>query len=235
MRLKQLETSGRLAVSLFAITVLGALFAALLLIQHSTASKGLLDVDAVKRKYTGTLLVSSMWGSMYKHVTEDESIAIVERWIDSGMSREGYEAEVKAVMEEDCTNCHSTGSTMTEAVPDMPLTGYDEVMVFTTRGLPEGKLLRSLHTHLFGIGVALLALSLLLAMTDLRPAWKALLTLSGFLGLWVDTGGWALGRLGDGPEWLIVIGGAMTSGSLAAMAVLVLLDCWMRIPLLSRH
>lgn len=234
MRLKQLETSGRVAVSLFAITILSALLAALSLMQHSTASKGLVDVQAVKDKYAGVLIISAMRGSMYKHVTEDESIAKVERWIAEDMSEEAYESEVKSVMEEDCVNCHSRTSEMTDAIPGMPLTSYEDVVTYTMRGLPTGKLLKALHTHLFAIGTVLLALSLLLASTDLHGVWKVLLTLTGFVGLWLDTGGWVLGRISESAAWLTIGGGALTSGSIAAMALLVLLDCWIKVPLLSR-
>ncbi len=235
MRLKQLAVGARLAASLYALTVLAALLSALLLMQYSTGSQSLVDVGAVKQKYTGSLLVSAMWGSMYKHVTEDESIAKVERWIAAGRTQEGYEAEVRAVMEEDCTNCHSRTSTMTDAAPGMPLTSYEDVLALSTRGLPDGKLLGSLHTHLFAIGTVLLALSLLMSCSDLQRVWSVLLIAVGFAGLWLDTGGWVLGRSSESAVWLIIAGGAMTSGALAAMAVVVVLDCWIRIPLFSRH
>jgi len=84
------------------------------------------------------------------------------------------------------------------------------------------------------IGIVMLALTLLMAFTDLRRGWTVLLSLSAFVGLWLDTSGWILGRISESAVWLTIGGGAMTSGSLAAMALLVLLDCWMPIPLLSR-
>lgn len=224
----------RLAASLYALTVLAALLAALLLMQQSTGSEGWVDVEAVKQKYSGSLVVSAMWGSMYKYVTEDESIGKVERWITAGRTQEGYEAEVQAVMEEDCTNCHSRTSTMTDAVPGMPLTSYEDVLALSTRGLPDGKLLGSLHTHLFAIGTVMLALSVLLSISDLKRVWIVLLIIVGFTGLWLDTGGWVLGRSSEVAVWLIIAGGAMASGALAAMSLAVVFDCWIRVPLLSR-
>ena len=234
MRLKQISVGGRLAVSFFAITILLALSAALLLMQYSTASKALVDVQAIKDKYAGVLIISSMRGSMFKYVTEDESIEKVERWIAGGKTREVYESDVKAVMEEDCVKCHSTTSEMTDAVPNMPLTTYEEVLTYTSRGLPTGKLLRTLHTHMFAIGTVLLVLSLLLAISDVKNFWKVLLIVTGFVGLWLDTGGWVFGQLSESAAWLTVAGGALTSASIAAMALLVLLDCWVKVPLLGR-
>lgn len=234
MRLKTLDPAARVAVSLFAVTVLGALLSALVLMQYASGSKALVDVAAIKAKYTGALIVSAMWGPMYKHVTEDASIEAVERWIAGGRSRDGYQAEVAPVMEEDCTNCHSRTSTMTDAAPGLPLTSYEDVLALSQRGLPPGKLERTLHVHLFGLATALLLLSLMLAASDLRRVWRILLPLGGFLGLWMDTSGWILGRFGEWAVWFIIGGGSLMSASLGAMAGLVLLDCWFRIPLLSR-
>jgi hypothetical protein len=235
LRLKDLAAGGRLAVSLFCITVLAALVSATFLVVQSTGSSSLVDIDAVKQKYTQSLLVGAMWGSMYEYVTEDESIHIVERWIAAGTPQDLYEAEVKAVMAEDCTNCHSRSSTMTRAVPSMPLTSFEDVVAFTPRGLPDGKLLRGLHFHLFGIGTALLALGVLLAVTDLAGFWKVVTPLAGFVGLWLDTGGWVAGRFTEAAAYMIVAGGTLVNASLGAMAVLVLLDCWVRIPFVSRR
>lgn len=235
LRLKELAAGGRLAVSLFCLTVLAALAVAALLVVQSTGSSGLVDIDAVKRKYTQSLLVGAMWGSMYEYVTEDESIHIVERWIAAGTPRDLYDAEVRAVMAEDCTNCHSRTSTMTKAMPSMPLTSFEDVVALTPRGLPDGKLLRGLHFHLFGIGTALALLGILLAVTDLAAFWKVVIPLAGFVGLWLDTGGWVAGRFTDAAAYMIVSGGTLVNASLGAMAVLVLLDCWVRVPLLSRR
>jgi hypothetical protein len=233
LRLKDLAAGGRLAVSLFCITVLAALAASTFLVVQSTSSSSLVDIDAVKQKYTQSLLVGAMWGSMYEYVTEDESIHIVEHWIGAGTPQDLYEAEVRAVMAEDCTNCHSRTSTMTKAIPSIPLTSFEDVVAFSPRGLPDGKLLRGLHFHLFGIGTALLALGVLLAVTDLAAFWKVVIPLAGFVGLWIDTGGWIAGRFTEAAAYMIVAGGTLVNASLGAMALLVLLDCWIRIPLLS--
>jgi hypothetical protein len=232
-RLRQLETGGRLAVSLFCLTVLFALTASILLVMYSTASSGLVDPAAVKRKYAQNMMTGAMWGSMYEYVTEDESIHITQRWIDAGFPRDLYESEVKLIMAEDCTNCHSASSTMTKAIPSIPLTSYEDVVSFSTQGLPDGKLLKGLHVHLFGIGSALVILGVLLAFTGLAPLWKALIPLVGFAGLWLDTAGWIAGRVTESAAWMIIGGGALMNGALGAMAVLVLLDCWVRVPLLS--
>lgn len=233
MRLKRLPVGGRLAVSLFALTVLYALLASMLLIVHSTGSTAVVDLEAVKNKYARNMLTGAMWGSMYEHVTEDESIRTVERWVAAGKPRDLYDSEVAAVMKEDCTNCHSRASTMTKAMPGIPLTSYEDVVAAATQGLPDGALLKGLHFHLFGIGTTLVALGLLLAFSGLGGFWKAVLPLAGFAGLWLDTTGWIVGRFSEAAAYMIVSGGALMSSSIAAMAVLVLLDCWIAVPVIG--
>jgi len=234
MRIKSLPLGGRLAVSLFTLTMLAALLAAELLVHNILG--GDLSVDSVKAKYAGSLLVGSMHGQMYEYVTEDESIAIVERWIAAGATEQGYKEDgVRDVMEEDCTNCHSKTSTMTDAMPSMPLTSYADVKKLAARGLPTGKLLMQLHVHAYTLGVILLVLGLLLAAADVASFWKVLLPLVAFAGLWIDTAGWILGRVGEWAAWLIMGGGGLLAAGIAAMAGIVLLDCWMRVPLIGRE
>jgi len=232
MRLKTLELGGRLAVTLFAVTLLGALASAELLILHSLG--GTMGIDKVKAKYTGSLLVSSMRGSMYEHVTEDESIAIVERWIAGGATQAGYADGVADVMDEDCTNCHSKDSTITEAMPGMPLTSHEDVVKLAARGLPGGKLLMQLHVHAFALGTILLVLALVFCAADIAPVWKVVLPVAAFVGLWLDTAGWLLGSFGEWAAWFIVAGGGLLAASIAAMSAVVLLDCWIRVPVIGR-
>ena len=234
MRLKTLDLGGRLAVTLFAATLLGALASAELLILHSLG--GTMGVDKVKAKYTGSLLVSAMRGSMYEHVTEDESIAIVERWIAGGASEAGYADDgVADVMEEDCTNCHSKDSTMSEAMPSMPLTSYEEVAKLAAPGLPAGKLLMQLHVHAFALGTILLVLALLFCAADIAAVWKVVLPVVGFAGLWLDTAGWVFGSFGSWAAWFIVTGGGLLAAGIAAMSTVVLLDCWIKVPVIGKN
>jgi hypothetical protein len=230
MHLKQLNLGGRTAVSLFALTLLIALASAELLIIYSLG--GTMGIEKVKAKYAGSLLVSSMRGPMYEYVTEDESIAIVERWIDAGAPEADYKP-VAEVMNEDCTSCHSKTSTMTKAMPSIPLTTYAETNAFTGRGLPGGKLLMQLHVHIFAIGVILLVVSLLFCAADIYPRLKVLGPVVGFVGLWLDTSGWVLGTVGEWAAWLIVGGGGLLAAAIAGMSVVILVDCWTKVPVIG--
>ncbi len=232
MRLKAMDLGARVAVSLFAMTMLFALLYGELLVYTSLG--GDVGIEAVKTKYADSFIISAMRGSMYEHVTEDASIEAVERWIAEGATEEGYEATVRDIMEEDCTNCHAKDSTMTDANPALPLTSYEDVVKVTRRGLPALKLLRELHVHAFALGTILMIIGLLLSAADIKPWLKVALPVIGFLALWVDTWGWILGTVGSWAAWLIVGGGGTLAASVGVMSGILLLDCWVRVPIIGR-
>lgn len=231
MRLKNLNPGGRVAVTLFALTLLTALTSAEILVFHSLGYE--ISVDKVKARYAGSLLISAMRGSMYEHVTEDESIAIVERWIANGATEEDYDG-VAQVMDEDCTNCHSSTSTMSEAMPGMPLTSFADTKVLSRRGLPPGKLLLQLHVHAFALATILAVLSLMFCAADIFGIWKVLGPVVGYAGLWVDTAGWVFGLIGEWAAWLIMIGGGMLAAAIAGMAIVIIIDCWWKVPIIGK-
>lgn len=232
MRLKELNPGGRIAVTLFALTLLASLASAEYLIFHSLGYD--LSVAKVKAKYTGSLLVGVMWGSMYEYVTEDESVAIVERWVAGGATEEGYNKGVAQVMKEDCTNCHSKTSTMSEAMPSMPLTSYEDTLALTRRGLPPGKLLLQVHVHAFALATILAVLALMFSAADIFGVWKVLGPVVGYFGLWLDTAGWILGTIGEWAAWMIMIGGGLLAAAIAGMAVIIMIDCWAKVPIIGK-
>ena len=72
-------------------------------------------------------LVRSMETTMYEFVTEDESIDDVREWVANGWDQKTYHDVIAPLMKEDCTKCHSAGSTMTYAVTSLPLTDFESV------------------------------------------------------------------------------------------------------------
>jgi len=43
-----------------------------------------------------------------------------------------------------------------------------------------------------------------------------------------------LGSFGEWAAWFIVAGGGLLAASIAAMSAVVLLDCWIRVPVIGR-
>jgi len=83
-------------------------------------------------------LVKAMKVDMYEFVADDEEIDIVEKWIKGGGEEDQlFKDEVLPILKENCTKCHSKTSTMSKAVPDMPLTTFKEIKQFTVAAPTE--------------------------------------------------------------------------------------------------
>ncbi|MBV1921833.1 MAG: ferric reductase-like transmembrane domain-containing protein [Pseudomonadales bacterium] len=80
-------------------------------------------------------VVRSMKTTMYEFVSEDESIDDVMQWINNGMPRDDFHDIIQPIMKEDCSKCHSASSTMTYAIPSLPLSYYDDVVSLSRDGL----------------------------------------------------------------------------------------------------
>ncbi len=97
-------------------------------------------------------LVRSMKTNMYEFVSDDDAIERVADWIAAGSPKDQFEAEIKPVMQEDCTKCHSTTSTMTYAIPSLPLSHYEQVLEHTGSGIAS----RQFRINFSGIAMLVL-------------------------------------------------------------------------------
>ncbi|WP_392339176.1 hypothetical protein [Moritella marina] len=192
------------------------------------------SLSTVQQKYAGIAIVSTMRGSMYDHVSDDDYIEVVKDWVEAGSSQALYESDIAAIMDEDCTDCHSAGSTMTDAMTSMPLTTYDEVKALTKKGIPWSKLAVETHAHLFSIAMMVFILGMLLSITQVFNWIKYVLICAAFLGLWGDVLFWTLAKFVGFVGYLIPVTGGLLISAIAVMAIVVLLDCWSRVPWISK-
>ena len=234
MTLKTLNFSARLAASFFVGSILIGTFSSLIMLGLllSEAESGFVfpTLEGIRIKYAYPLLVSSMKTSMYEYVADDEDIEIVQQWIAEGTKEDFFKAKVQPIMKMDCTRCHSKSSTKTKAVPGMPLGRFEEVKAQASAGYTWAKMSRQAHLHLFGIGVFLAILSLMMAYSSYFPWIRNLLISTATIFLWLDVMGWWLTKYLVEFAYVIYFAGAVMSGSILAMAGLVLLDLWLRVP-----
>lgn len=99
-------------------------------------------------------LVRSMRTNMYEFVSEDESIDVIREWIAAGAQQNRFESEIKPILKEDCTKCHNRTSTMTYAIPSMPLSYYEDVLVFAGKGISS----RQFRINMSGLSMLLILL-----------------------------------------------------------------------------
>jgi len=237
MDIKSLNKASRLAISALCLSILYGILYAGMAISLSTTGKvaQIPSLATVQQKYGGIAIVSAMQGSMYDEVSDDEYIEVVKDWVEVGSPEALYDTDIAPIMDEDCTDCHSAGSTMTDAMTSMPLTTYDEVKELTKKGIPWSKLAVETHTHLFSIGMMAFILSMLVSMTHIFNWIKYVLISAAFLGLWGDVLFWTLAKFVGFVGYLIPLTGGIMISGIGAMAVVVLLDCWVKVPLISKH
>ncbi|WP_426414639.1 hypothetical protein [Aestuariirhabdus sp. LZHN29] len=77
-------------------------------------------------------LTGAMRDDMYQHVADDKEIDAVEQWISDGRKNDAvFNDIIRPIMKENCSKCHSTSSTMSKGIQELPLTTYEEIVAFT--------------------------------------------------------------------------------------------------------
>lgn len=206
--LRPLPAPARLAVTLFVVTLsLGYLAA------NGSLYWSLKDEDGdpawsmrdVIVHYHGTRksrLESKIRGTMKKELGEtleerEKNLATMTTWIDApDHPKELFDAKVWPIVEMNCTTCHAK-EPADEDKSDAPLESYDQVMVFVNRidrGVSYQTLARMSHTHLFGIGMLVAALSGVLWLTGLPAGLKGWTSSLAFAGVIGDIGSWWLAK-----------------------------------------
>ncbi len=111
-----------------------------------------LSVEDVATSYygnrSGTRLEASIRGSMAGYIQEEERHHMVA-WLKDGAPQEGYQQQIKPIVDKNCIACHSKA-----AAPNLAdLTAYQGLYEFAK--VDTGKSIKSLlklsHIHLFGV------------------------------------------------------------------------------------
>lgn len=235
MRLNTLNFYSKLGISGFLITIiLGSLSAATLVgLVYSSSDSGfnIPEIAKVKAKYSESLLVGSMKTSMYQYVTLDEDIDVIDKWIKNGaLEDEFFRDEVMYIIEADCQKCHSRTSTMTGAIPSIPLSNYEDIIVFSEKGYSWTAMAKTAHIHLFGIALVLALLTLIFSISQYLGIIKGVLITAAWLSLWLDISAWWLAKFSSSFAYLIVVSGSIEIMTIIIICLLSLFDLWLVIP-----
>jgi len=235
MRLNTLNFHSKLGLSGFLLSImLGLLSAATLIgLVYSSSDSGfnIPEMDKVKAKYSESALVGAMKTTMYQHVTVDEDINVVEKWIEDGaLDNDYFKNEVMYIIEADCQKCHSRSSTMTDAVPSLPFNSYADIAVFTEKGYSWTAMAKTAHIHLFGISLLLVSLTFIFSCSCYLGSIKTLLISTAWLSLWLDMSSWWLAKFSSYFAYAISIFGTIEIITMGLMAFLCLIDLWFVVP-----
>ncbi|MCZ7581995.1 MAG: hypothetical protein M5R36_00970 [Deltaproteobacteria bacterium] len=154
-----------------------------------------------------TRLTVMVKGTMREHLKTEDELNTILGWVDAGALEKDF-PPVYDVMDKRCQKCHNPFGKASFA----PLTTYEEVAEFTgpNTGMSFDRLANLSHQHLFGMGLLVLALSLVLwFQTPFGGMIKTALVLLGFGGEICDIGGWWLMKLSPHFLYMTLAGGAM--------------------------
>jgi len=231
MTIQQLNTQAKTAISLFLLFIITATVSSVILLGLELTGKkeglNIPTISQIQSKYTTPEIVAAMRGSMFKQVTEDEDIDIVDQWIQNGATKEDPSFKLVArIIKLDCANCHSKTSTMTGAIPSIPLQTYEQILGHTEAGYSWSKMSKQAHIHMFGISMFLIALTLIFSYTTYNNSIKNTLILASFGGAFLDIFSWWFSKYYAGLVYLIFGMGGMMIGSILLMSVLILANIW---------
>ncbi len=186
-----------------------------------------LSVEDVATSYygnrSGTQLEAAIRGSMADYIQDAERYEIVA-WLKDGAPQQGYEQQIRPIMEANCTICHSTTAGMNLA----NLTTYSTVREFAEvdTGMSLGSLLKLSHIHLFGISLLLFALGIIFIHSQLNEWFKLFLVVSPMVAVFVDILAWFLTKWDPVYAYTVVIAGAFLGFSMGMQILISLYQIW---------
>lgn len=231
MTIQQLNTQAKTAITLFLLFIITATVSSVILLGLELTGKkdglNIPTISQIKTKYTTPAIVAAMRGSMFKHVTEDEDIDIVNQWIENGATKEDPSFKLVArIIKLDCANCHSKTSTMTGAIPSLPMQSYEQIVKHIEVGYSWSKMSKQAHIHMFGISMFLITLTLLFSYTSYSNGIKNTLIFTSFGGAFLDIFSWWFSKYFSVLVYVIFGMGGLMVGSIILMSFLILINIW---------
>ena len=231
MNIQQLNRPAKTAISLFLLFIIVATISSVILLGLSlTGEKKGLNIPTVtqlKNKYATPELLGSMRGSMYEYVTEDGDIDLVDHWIKNGAKKEDADYETIAeIVSLDCADCHSKSSTMSKAIPSLPLENYEQIKSHTDSGYSWKTMSKQAHIHMYGISMFLIMVTLIFAYTTYRESIRITLICTSFIGAFLDIFSWWFSKYYPGLVYMIYIMGGILVSSILLMSFLILINLW---------
>ena len=186
-----------------------------------------LSVEDVAASYygnrSGTRLEAAIRGPMAGYLQEEERHHIVA-WLKDGAPQDGYQQEIKSIVDKNCIVCHSKAAGMNLS----DFTTYEGLHEFAQvdTGMSLMSLLKLSHIHLFGISLLLFALGYIFILSEVNVWFKRFLVLSPMVAVFVDILAWFLTKW-DSHYAIVVAGaGAVLGFSMAAQIFISLYQIW---------
>lgn len=241
-RLTQLNPLTRLAIALLVLTLLGGyIVSGIHMAWHYEKRDGVpgLTLDDIRGHYHGVSIPSPLIDALTNGHPEqlaDRERSLLLDWLNdpARLSERfddfdlGDDAPAELIAE-NCLSCHARNATGPDAYPQMPLEYFDDIRPLAISREVNPTTIEiiamSQHTHAPVMGVILIVLVLLGAMSRAPRSLVGVVALAGAAGLLADMAAWWLARANDIWVYAIVGGGFAYSASTGLIGLIVLLDC----------
>jgi len=182
------------------------------------------DLRIAYRGHAGdTRLEAALKGPMSGMLPAEERLVIFA-WVGKGATEDGYNKDVKPILESRCLVCHNGSD------PHRPkFTSYEEIskVVSKDTGMTIPSLVRISHIHLFGMTFIFFLVSSIFAHAYMRPLWiKCVVIVLPFLSIIVDIFSWYLTKLLPGFAWVVIGSGGVMALSFMVQWVVSIYQMW---------
>ena len=182
------------------------------------------DLRIAYRGHAGdTRLEAALKGPMSGMLPAEERLVIFA-WVGKGAAEDGYNKDVKPILESRCLVCHNGSD------PHRPkFTSYEDISKVVTKdtGMTIPSLVRISHIHLFGMTFIFFLVSSIFAHAYMRPLWvKCVVIVLPFLSIMVDIFSWYLTKLYPGFAWVVIGSGGVMALSFMVQWVVSIYQMW---------
>lgn len=215
----KVSITGFLIISALGIGVAGILYSSA---SGRFSAIALFSPELARLKYAASPLERALRTTMREYAKNDADVEMICQWLKSGGDRLGYYESASPIIQRDCSRCHGKIPTVAGA-----LYTYADVLPYAkTRGVPIEKLSLRSHVHLFGIGLLLLILTMLINLTSMPDFLKLSISISLFGLLATDVLSQYLAKLNDIFAYSVWMSGLLFNLFVIISILLILRDIW---------
>lgn len=229
-RFKDISVSERILNTVFLLTIgLGYLMALVNMYythQGRDGKRGL-SIDDIVIMYHGsnsqTRLGAAINGIMEPNLKYKSDKEVIQKWIQDGAEKDGYDEKIAPILNRDCVHCHNPAAN--PSLPDLTaFTGVAEVA--HTGGASIPALVRVSHIHLFGIAFILFFIGKIFLLCDMNIYVKRIAVVIPFVAMLLDVGSWFVTKHVREFAYVVVLSGALMGLSMGVQILLSVYQMW---------
>jgi hypothetical protein len=171
----------------------------------------------------GTQLEAALAGPMSNMLSESD-LSTILRWIGDGAPKDAYAAEIEALVDSNCLDCHDGSN------PHLSnLDGFDNIkkLIVQDTGADLHTLVRVSHIHLFGVTFIFFIIGFIFSHAWVRPVWlKSAVMFTPFVCIAADVSSWYFTKLYAGFAWVVLVSGGLMGLCFAIMWCISMYQMW---------